>query len=196
MGVGDFVRDLLSPGGPDTVAQTREHNCVPTVLAMIFEESIETVEAALGSRGPIRVGDISQFLVELGGHPRIVHGGVAGEYWSVFRRDYGGAELRALGAFRPESDDAPLHAVLVTAGSIYDPKTEVRRPTTERHLKELDFLMLLRPAFLESTDLSEHAGASASEASNERETGNGVQAHWRKRVMEEISQERTPATGL
>lgn len=182
------MRDILPFRGPDPVAQKRENNCVPTVLAMIFDASVETVEEALGTSGPIRVRELSRFLAELGGHPRTVQGELAAEYWSIFQRNYGSSKLRALGAFRPAGEEKSLHAVLVTAGSIYDPQIQERRPTNRSNLAELDFLMLMRPRFFQQVDLSEHTSTDTEDDSSESsDETNGVEAHWRSRVMEEIT---------
>lgn len=157
-----WFADLFA-GRVQWLRQTREHNCVQTVLAMALGLPIELVEDAAGTTGSMTVGETLHLLAELGVFCRPVSADLVSQFWSTFYRRSGGRRLRGLGFRLPEREGETGHAYLLVGAQMYDPASGQRTRVDAATLRTLDWLAIL-PEGLYRTPSLRHLAESVGRA--------------------------------
>lgn len=135
--------NILSPK-IEWLTQSREENCVQTVIAIALGLSTECVEEEARTNGTMSVHETLELLAQLGVSVRPIAADLASNFWGVFYKRGGGRRMRGLGFQLPRSGEGIGHAFFLTSTVMYDPATGKRQNINPETIKEnLDWLVFL-----------------------------------------------------
>lgn len=116
--------------------QSREDNCVQTVLAIVLGLSCEVVEAEVGTTGALTIHDTLDLLSDLGVPCRPIAAELAADFWPVFYRRAGKRKLRGIGIQLPRRGEPIGHAYVLSGKTMYDPATGRKYPMEPDVIRE------------------------------------------------------------
>ena len=137
-----LLRSMV-PGSYPKHRQTRERNCVQTVVAIALGRDVDEVEKRAGTDGDLTVSETLDLLDAYGVTCRPISAHLVADFWPSFYARSGGARLRGLAFRLPAEGEDVGHAYYVHGKRIYDPATGRERSVDPSALKTLDWLAIL-----------------------------------------------------
>lgn len=137
------VASVLGGRGYRSYRQTREHNCVQTVVAIALSCDIAEVEREAGTSETMTVAETFDLLDRYGISCQPMSAHLMADFWpSVYERS-GGGRLRGLAFRLPSGKEGIGHAYYIHGRRVYDPASGREVPLDPAVLRSLDWIAVL-----------------------------------------------------
>jgi hypothetical protein len=140
--LGHILKGIL-PSAYPRHRQSRERNCVQTVVAIALGRDVSEVEDRAGTQGDLTVSQTLELLDSYGVSCKPISARLVADFWPSFYARSGGGSLRGLAFRLPAPDEEVGHAYYVHGKRIYDPATGKETSVDPAALRTLDWLAIL-----------------------------------------------------